>query len=78
MARREALSDTVRRVTTESDTVEDIRAMDQLGAWTVRRMLQLGVPEEDAIALAQAGVSWHAVEALVARGCPPELVARVL
>jgi hypothetical protein len=52
--------------------------MDQLGTWTARRMLQLGVPEEDALVLARAGVSWHDVERLVKRGCPPELVVRVL
>jgi hypothetical protein len=65
-------------VPNDSDVAEDIRSMDQLGAWTARRMLQLGVPEEDALVLARAGVSWHDVERLVQRGCPPELVVRVL
>jgi len=65
-------------VPNDSDVAEDIRSMDQLGAWTARRMLQLGVPEKDALVLAKAGVSWHDVERLVKRGCPPELVVRVL
>jgi len=62
----------------ESDVAEASREIDQLEAWTVRRMLQLGVPEQDAETLARAGVSWHDVEALVTRGCPPALVIRVL
>ena len=52
--------------------------MGQLEAWTVRRMLQLDVPADDAVELARAGVSWHEVEGLIARGCPPALVSKVL
>lgn len=62
----------------DADLVEDSHTMDQLESWTVRRMLQLGVPRDDAVALARAGTSWHEVERLVERGCPPELVVRVL
>ena len=65
-------------VTTESQVTEEIRSMGQLESWTVRRMLQLGVPTDDAMVLARAGISWHEVERLVEGGCPPSLVARVL
>ncbi len=65
-------------MTTETDLAEDIRSMGQLEAWTVRRMLQLGVPADEAVVLARAGVSWHEVERLIARGCPSELVSKVL
>ena len=65
-------------MTTETEFAEDIRSMGQLEAWTVRRMLQLDVPADDAVELARAGVSWHEVEGLIARGCPPALVSKVL
>ncbi len=65
-------------MTTESDLAEDIRSMGQLEAWTVRRILQLGVPPDDAVELARAGVSWHEVERLISHGCPPTLVSRLL
>jgi len=46
--------------------------------WRYKRMRDLGLTPEDSLLLATFGVSWHAVERLVLRGCPLDLVARIL
>ena len=59
----------------EPDPVEED---DGLVEWEVQRMLELGVPYDDAVGLARAGVSWHRVDDLVRGGCDPALTVRVL
>lgn len=51
---------------------------DETRDWEIARMVELGLPADDAIALADQGVSWHQVDELLARGCPALLAARVL
>lgn len=47
-------------------------------AWRVCWLVESGFPEELAEALAVSDVDLHALLALVDRGCPPELAARIL
>lgn len=58
------------------DPVDPERA--QVEAWEIARMVELGVPPDDALYLARAGVSWHHVHELLERGCPPTLAARLI
>jgi len=51
---------------------------DGLVEWQVQRMLELGVPYDDAVGLARAGVSWHRVDELVRGGCEPSRVTLIL
>jgi hypothetical protein len=48
-------------------------------AWRLRRLVEAGFPVSLALELAATpGVDLHATLALVDRGCPPELAARIL
>jgi len=48
-------------------------------AWRLRRLVDAGFPLRLALELAATpGVDLHALLALVDRGCPPELAARIL
>jgi hypothetical protein len=48
-------------------------------AWRLRRLLDAGFPLPLALELAATpGVDLHALLALLDRGCPPELAARIL
>jgi hypothetical protein len=48
-------------------------------AWRLRRLVDGGFPLPLALGLAATpGVDLHALLALVDRGCPPELAARIL
>ena len=48
-------------------------------AWRLRRLVEAGFPLPLALKLAATpGVDLHATLALVDRGCPPELAARIL
>ena len=48
-------------------------------AWRLRRLVDAGFPLPLALQLAATpGVDLHALLALVDRGCPPELAARIL
>lgn len=53
--------------------------VDPVFAWRRERLMAVGFDEETAALLAgQRGVDLHAVLALVARGCPPHLAARIM
>jgi hypothetical protein len=48
-------------------------------AWRLRRLVDVGFPLQLALELAATpGVDLHALFALLDRGCPPELAARIL
>jgi hypothetical protein len=48
-------------------------------AWRLRRLVEAGFPLPLALELAATlGVDLHALLALLDRGCPPELAARIL
>ena len=48
-------------------------------AWRLRRLVEAGFPLPLALDLAATpGVDLHALLALLDRGCPPELAARIL
>src|SRR3954469_2920728 len=48
-------------------------------AWRLRRLVDAGFPLPIALQLAATpGVDLHALFALIDRGCPPELAARIL
>jgi hypothetical protein len=48
-------------------------------AWRLRRLVDAGFPLSLALELAATpGVDLHALLALLDRGCPPELAARIL
>ena len=48
-------------------------------AWRLRRLVDAGFPVPLALELAATpGVDLHALLALLDRGCPPELAARIL
>jgi hypothetical protein len=48
-------------------------------AWRLRRLVDAGFPLQLALELAATpGVDLHALFALLDRGCPPELAARIL
>jgi hypothetical protein len=48
-------------------------------AWRLRRLVDAGFPLRLALELAATpGVDLHALLALLDRGCPPELAARIL
>jgi hypothetical protein len=48
-------------------------------AWRLRRLVDAGFPLPLALELAATpGVDLHALLALLDRGCPPELAARIL
>jgi hypothetical protein len=48
-------------------------------AWRLRRLVDAGFPSPLALELAATpGVDLHALLALLDRGCPPELAARIL
>jgi hypothetical protein len=48
-------------------------------AWRLRRLVEAGLPLPLALELAATpGVDLHALLALLDRGCPPELAARIL
>jgi hypothetical protein len=52
---------------------------DDVEAWRLRRLVDAGFPLPLALDLAATpGVDLHALLALLDRGCPPELAARIL
>ena len=54
-------------------------AISDVQAWRRRRLLDAGFPGPLALDLAVTpGIDLHALLALVDRGCPPELAARIL
>ena len=46
--------------------------------WQVELMVSAGINPDDAIWLAESGVSWHDVADLRRRGCPAHLVTGIL
>jgi hypothetical protein len=50
---------------------------DRIHDWRVEQLRRLGLPAASA-ARAADRVDWHAVAALVARGCPPALAVRIV
>jgi hypothetical protein len=69
---------TLHRSTARSSCVGDGPPVD-VSAWRLCRLLEAGFPRALAARLAtQGGVDVHALLALVDRGCPPELAARIL
>lgn len=55
-------------------TSEDHRVL----TWQVELMVEAGITPDQAIKLAEDGVSWHDVADLVRRGCPTYLVPVIL
>ena len=54
-------------------------ASTDVEAWRLRRLVDAGFPLPLALELAATpGVDLHALLALLDRGCPPELAARIL
>jgi hypothetical protein len=52
---------------------------DDVEAWRLRRLVDAGFPLPLALDLAATpGVDLHALLALLDKGCPPELAARIL
>ena len=53
--------------------------LERVERWRTRELLRVGLAADDAIALAaRLEVDLHEAISLVQRGCPPELVARIL
>lgn len=50
---------------------------DRIHDWRAEQLRRLGLPAAHA-ARAADRVDWHAVAALVARGCPPALAVRIV
>lgn len=51
---------------------------ERVRSWEIARMVELGLPTVRAEALADAGVSWHQVEALLRQGCDARSAFRIL
>lgn len=60
------------------DTAPDPCPEDAVRAWRVRRLLELGIPLEDAEMLADTVRSWHDAARLIDQGCDPLTAARIL
>ena len=61
--------------------VDDARRVEQANAlhlWRRRRLIELGLTRYQAERLAEQGCDWHEAAALVAAGCPAELVFDLL
>jgi hypothetical protein len=53
--------------------------LERVERWRTRELLRVGLAADDAIALAaRLEVDLHEAISLVQRGCPPELVVRIL
>jgi hypothetical protein len=53
--------------------------LERVERWRTRELLRVGLAADDAIALAaRLDVDLHEAISLVQRGCPPELVVRIL
>jgi hypothetical protein len=53
--------------------------LERVERWRTRELLRVGLAADDAIALAaRLEVDLHEAISLVDRGCPPELVVRIL
>jgi len=50
---------------------------ESVHAWRAEQLRRLGLPDAVTEAFADA-VDWHAVAALVARGCPPRLALEIV
>ena len=52
---------------------------DRVICWRASELIRAGFPDETAVALAERPeIDLHVALALVDRGCPPELAARIL
>jgi hypothetical protein len=60
---------------TEFDSRRDQQGI--VREWRTERLRQLGVPAAHAVLFADL-VDWHAIAALVARGCPPTLALKIV
>lgn len=57
----------------------DVEAISEVQAWRRRRLPDAGFASPLALELAMTpGIDLHALLALVDRGCPPDLAARIL
>lgn len=54
------------------------REVTRLLAWCIECFVAAGCNHELAVLLAESGIDHHELEKLVARGCAPELAARIL
>jgi hypothetical protein len=53
--------------------------LERVERWRTRELLRVGLAADDAIALAaRLDVDLHEAISLVERGCPPQLVVRIL
>ena len=52
--------------------------LQQVVIWQVELMVEVGIAPDQAIKMAESGVSWHDVADLVDRGCPTYLVPVIL
>ena len=53
--------------------------LERVERWRTAELMRVGLAGDDAVALAvRLDVDLHEAIALVHRGCPPELVARIL
>jgi hypothetical protein len=53
--------------------------LERVERWRTRELLRVGLAADDAIALAaRLDVDLHEAISLAERGCPPELVVRIL
>ena len=61
------------------DVDVDVRPSDEerVHAWRAEQLRRLGVPDALAEVFADI-VDWHALAALVERGCPPELALEIV
>lgn len=68
------------RVLTETDPGDEQLPTESERAqmWQEEQMIRLGMGGREAARLAAEGVSWHAVEDLVFRGCSIDSVYRIL
>ena len=51
---------------------------DEVFLWQVEMLTGLGFHVEDAEVIAASGIEWHAVRALLGRGCPHHLVLKII
>jgi hypothetical protein len=51
---------------------------DRLTAWRTQQLQALGYHPEDADLWANLGLDWHALQTLIANGCPLDTAIRIL
>lgn len=63
---------------TTTRTAREVLDEARIHAWRHDRFRELGFPGAQALRLADEEQDWHAVEALLARGCSPALAWRIV